>query len=164
MEHFVANGNVHSALQATSNDLPANLHANLFMRPVWIGPKIWQIPFCSPFRSGRGWNSFHSADAEVPQTIARASPPGHSLYRHCRANHGQGATEKTLVRGKKYVYSLSMLSTEALNSDRNKSIWLCKIKGGCNHSKRVVGCSKHWNQLQQGRDKSLAGGGFEQNW
>ncbi len=34
MEHLVANGSVHTALQATSKDLRANLCANLLTRPV----------------------------------------------------------------------------------------------------------------------------------
>ncbi len=34
MEPFVVNGSVHTALLATSKDLPTNLHANLLTRPV----------------------------------------------------------------------------------------------------------------------------------
>ncbi len=34
MENIVVNGSVHTALQATSNDLPANLRVNLLPRPV----------------------------------------------------------------------------------------------------------------------------------
>ncbi len=34
MEHIVPNGSVHTALLATSKDLPTNLRANLLMRPV----------------------------------------------------------------------------------------------------------------------------------
>ncbi len=38
MEYIVANGSVHTAWQATSEDLGANLPANLLTRPVWTGP------------------------------------------------------------------------------------------------------------------------------
>ncbi len=34
LKHTVVNGSVHTALQATSKDLPANLHTNLLTRPV----------------------------------------------------------------------------------------------------------------------------------
>ncbi len=45
-EHIVSNRSVHTALPATSQDLPANLHANLLARPVWTGPKVthWRQP------------------------------------------------------------------------------------------------------------------------